>query len=94
MNTKQKLLPFCWGLKCCLSDQKVTGDWVKFYCKIQSVSSCWLQRFYSHFACLSESLSSTEKMSSDESEFSVSYCSSGRREETATNVTSQNEIRW
>ena len=35
--------------------------------------------------CLSESLSSTEKMYSDESEFSVSYGSSGRegsREET------------
>ena len=35
-------------------------------------SSCWL-----HSACLSESLSNTEKMYSDESEFSVSYCSSG-----------------
>ena len=61
----------------------MSGDWIEFYpdCDIKLVAKVLITP-----ACLSESLSSTEKkMSSDESEFSVSYGSSGSegsREET------------
>ena len=50
------------------------GDWIEFYpdCDVKNVLKVLITP-----ACLSESLSSTELMSSDESEFSVSYGSSG-----------------
>ena len=61
---------------------KVSGDWIEFYpyCEVTLVTEVFITP-----ACLSESLSCTEKMSSNESEFSVSYGSSGSegsREET------------
>ena len=79
---QQRFRPFCWGLKCRLSDQKVSGGWIEFYpdCDATLVAKVLITP-----ACLSESISSTEEMSSDESKFSVSYGPSGSedsREET------------
>ena len=41
-SIQQRFLPFCWGLKCRLSDQKCPETGLSF---IQIVTSRWLQRF-------------------------------------------------